>query len=181
MIGPIGAMKITTDIFYRVNGMSTQFRGIKPHIELPDIYGYIDSGEKSLEYAIAYAEIPAVKYKKWKKHKYDIESLAVKSDERVKKNKRFEKITKSVEWSKERKENSKRSLRLADMEAYRKEAREVSEKYKMDDQNEAVIVDSIKPLKTEVEKESFKEFREELQKDPVVEETLNIFSDMLKS
>ena len=32
-----------------------------------------------------------------------------------------------------------------------------------------------------MEKESFKEFQEQLQKDPVIEETLYIFNDMLKS
>ena len=47
MLGPIGAMKITTDMFYRINGMSTQFKGIHPHIVLPDEYGFLDSGERS--------------------------------------------------------------------------------------------------------------------------------------
>lgn len=181
MIGDLGAMKITTDMFYRINGMSTQFRGIRPHIELPDQYGFLDSGEKSLDYAIPYAEIPKVPYKEWKKHDYNISKLKKNSEKRVKKNKNFQKVVKSVKWSKDRKENTKRSLKLADMEKFRKEARDISEKYKLDEENKSIIVKSISKPKNEVEKESFKEFVEELQKDPVIEETLFIFNDMLKS
>ncbi len=181
VIGPIGAMKITTDMFYRINGMSTQFRGVRPHIELPDRYGYVESGEKSLEYAISYAEIPPVKYKEWKKNKFDIASLKSNSEKRVKKDPRFQKIVDSVNWSKARKEKSKRFISLKEMETYRKEARDVSEKYKIDDIHEDIQVTSVEKLKDEVHKESFKEFQEELQKDPVVEETLFIMSDMLSS
>ncbi|MAX67547.1 MAG: carboxy terminal-processing peptidase [Bacteriovoracaceae bacterium] len=181
LIGPIGAMKITTDMFYRINGMSTQFRGIKPHIVLPDEYGYLDTGERSLDFAIPYREIKSTDFEKWKKTKYNISKLKVNSEKRVKKDKRFQKIVKSVNWSKERKNDSKRTITLKAMDAYRKEAREVSEKYKLDDINENVLVKSTQKLKTDVDKDNFKEFKEELQKDPVIEETLFIFNDILKS
>ena len=179
MLPPIGAMKITTDMFYRINGMSTQFRGVKPDIILPDQYGYLESGEQSLDYAIPYTEVPAVKFKQWKKQKYDLGKLSSNSKKRVDKNSKFKKIESSVKWSKERKENTKRSLTLKDMEKFRKDAHEISEKYKVDEENPLIIVDHLKQPKNDVEKESFKEFEEELKKDPVIEETLYIMSDML--
>ncbi len=179
-VGPIGAMKITTDMFYRINGMSTQFRGVKPDILLPDQYGYLESGEKSLDYAIPYNEIKGLKYKKWNKQKYNLTALKQNSEERVKRNKKFQKIIDSVNWSKKRKDDSIRSLNLVEMEKFRKEAREVAEKDKIEDKNPKIVVQTMKKLKNDVEKESFKEFQEELQKDPVIEETLYIFSDMLK-
>ena len=181
MLGPIGAMKITTDMFYRINGMSTQFKGVRPDIELPDEYGFLDSGEKSLEYAIPYDEVAKLKYKQWTKQSYDLDKLVAKSQERVKASVPFQKINKSVEWSKERKDDTLRTLNLAEMDKFREEARVVSEKYKVDEINEKIVVESVNPLKREMDKESFKEFKEELQKDPTIEETLFIFNDMIKS
>ncbi len=180
IIGEIGAIKITTDMFYRINGMSTQFRGVRPHIQLPDQYGYLDTGEKSLDYAIPYAEVAKVSFNKWTKQKYDINSLKKKSAARVKVNASFKKIVASVKWSKKRKNDSVRSINLKKMQAFRKEAIEVSDKYKLDKINESIVVRSLKKLKNDVEKESFKEFQEELKKDPVIEESLYIFNDMLQ-
>ena len=178
-IGPIGAMKITTDMFYRINGMSTQFRGIRPHITLPDEYGFLESGEQSLDYAIPYGEVAPLKYKVWDKQKYNIKKLQAKSVRRVAKNDAFQKIIASVNWSKQRKDQSERVIGIKELEDFRKEAREVSEKYKVDTINESIKVVNTKKPKSELEKESFKEFKEQLQKDPVIEETLLIFNDML--
>ncbi len=181
MLGPIGAMKITTDMFYRINGMSTQFRGIKPDIELPDPYGFLDSGEKSLEFAIPYAEVGKLKYKKWTKQKYDIEKLGVNSEKRVKKSLGFQHIVDSVKWSKSRKDESERSLNLDDMAEFRKVSRAANDKFKNDVINKDIVITKVQKLKNEVEKETFVEFQEELQKDPAIEEVLYIFNDMLKS
>ncbi len=180
-ISPIGAMKITTDMFYRINGMSTQFRGVKPDIELPDQFGYLDSGEQSLDYAIPYAEVPAVKYEEWKKQKYDLSKLEKMSEKRVAKNDKFKKIEESVKWSKDRKEQTKRSINLKEMDAFRTEAREIDDKFEIDELDKDIIVTNVNKVKNDVDKEYFKEFQEELQKDPVIEETLYIFNDMLKS
>ncbi len=176
---PIGAMKVTTDMFYRVNGMSTQFRGVKPDIELPDQFGYLESGEQSLDYAIPYAEVPAVKYDKWNKQVMSLPKLKSASDKRVAKSEKFQKIIKSVAWSKERKDQTKRSIKLDEMKKFRKEAHEMSDKFEIDEIDEKILVTAVDKAKNDVEKESFKEFKEELQKDPVIEETLYIFSDLI--
>ena len=174
----VGAIKITTDMFYRVNGMSTQFRGVRPHIALPDQYGYLDAGEKSLDYAIPYDEIPASKYKALDAS-FNVDKLKRKSEQRVKKSEKFKKIVESVQWSKERRENTERSLLYTKMEEYRKETREFGEKHETDQVDENIKVTSIDKLSTDVEKASFDDFKKELQKDPVIEEALHIFSDML--
>ena len=44
--GDLGAMKVTTDKFYRINGGSTQLEGVKSDIVFPNRYAYIDTGEK---------------------------------------------------------------------------------------------------------------------------------------
>src|SRR5690606_12989230 len=48
-LGDLGALKITTQRFYRVNGGSTQLEGVKSDVVVPDRYSYIDIGEKDQE------------------------------------------------------------------------------------------------------------------------------------
>jgi len=60
--GPLGDLKITVQKFYRINGGSTQLKGVIPDIILPDRYAYIETGEKELEYPMAWSEIAPVQY-----------------------------------------------------------------------------------------------------------------------
>ena len=46
---PLGAVKMTTQKFYRINGGSTQLKGVVPDIILPDTYHYIKTGEKDYD------------------------------------------------------------------------------------------------------------------------------------
>ncbi|MFC7669972.1 S41 family peptidase [Hymenobacter humi] len=49
-VKPIGSLKLTTQKFYRVNGGSTQFKGVVSDIVVPDLYSYLDQGEKESDY-----------------------------------------------------------------------------------------------------------------------------------
>ena len=59
---PLGEIKLTTQKFYRVNGGSTQLRGVTPDIILPDNFFYIKTGERDREYAMEWTEIDPVEY-----------------------------------------------------------------------------------------------------------------------
>lgn len=177
---PLGALKITIQMFYRINGGSTQFKGVQPDIVLPDPYAYMDTGERSLDYAIPYGEISKVDYKPWEERKYDLSKIAKKSKERVDGAKSFKHIVDSVKWYKARKEDSERSLKLKDMIAFRDEAFKKSEEFKNETINKEIIVSTFSKVRDDVEKETQTEFVEGLQKDPVIDEVLHIFKDVLK-
>ena len=49
--------------FFRINGGSTQFRGVVPDIAFPTASGSMDHGERSLENALPWARIQAADYK----------------------------------------------------------------------------------------------------------------------
>ena len=55
--GDLGALKVTTDKFYRVNGKSTQLEGVKSDIIFPDRYSYVEMGEKDQENPLAWDRI----------------------------------------------------------------------------------------------------------------------------
>eukprot|EP00657_Telonema_sp_P-1_P002518 TRINITY_DN15831_c0_g1_i1.p1 TRINITY_DN15831_c0_g1~~TRINITY_DN15831_c0_g1_i1.p1 ORF type:complete len:165 (-),score=42.69 TRINITY_DN15831_c0_g1_i1:74-568(-) len=50
----LGSFKFTIQQFYRVNGASTQLKGVHPHIYLPNPYGYMDAGIESYDNCLLY-------------------------------------------------------------------------------------------------------------------------------
>lgn len=177
---PLGALKITIQKFYRVNGNSTQYKGVTPDIILPDQFSHLETGEKFLDYSIPWSEVKAVEYKKLTQ-KYDIKKLRAASAARVKKNQRFEKLLKSISWYKNQKDKTKRSLTSADFESERKTIRETVESFKEDNENKDLIVTDISDnSKDKAHAEKFEEFSKNLKKDAVIEESMNIISDMIK-
>ncbi len=177
---PLGALKITIQMFYRVNGGSTQFKGVKPDIVLPDPFGYMETGERSLDYAIPYGEIGSVEYKKWEDAKYDLDDIKEKSEKRTSKSDHFKKVTAATKWYKKRRDDSVRTLNLKSFQEYRDTTFKKSEEFKSEAINKDLKVSGLKKTRDEAEKETQKEYVELLQKDPVIDETLHIFQDILK-
>ena len=64
--GDLGALKFTTQKYYRINGGSTQLEGVKSDIVVPDKYTYVDFGEKDQENPLEWDKIAPVSYEPWK-------------------------------------------------------------------------------------------------------------------
>ncbi len=58
-----GALKLTINQFYRVNGDSTQNRGVRSDVVLPSLLDHMDLGESFLDNALAFDQVPAAAYK----------------------------------------------------------------------------------------------------------------------
>jgi carboxyl-terminal processing protease len=178
---PLGALKITIQKFYRVNGSSTQYKGVTPDIILPDQFSHLESGEKFLDYSIPWGEVKPVKYDKWKQ-KYDIKKLRASSQERVKKNDKFKHLLDSIKWYKEQKDRTKRSLVAADFEKDRKSIREMTDVFKKEEENKSLVVKDLSPnAKDKAQMEKFEDFSKTLKKDAVIEESIMILGDMIKT
>ncbi|MEE2982379.1 MAG: carboxy terminal-processing peptidase [Pseudomonadota bacterium] len=63
MKGKLGQLKATIAQFFRIDGGSTQHRGVLPDIVLPTIISLQDHGERSLDNALPWASIEPAKYK----------------------------------------------------------------------------------------------------------------------
>lgn len=57
-----GSLKITFEKFYRINGGSTQLKGVTPDIALPDAYDYLKLREKDRTSALPWDQIEKAKY-----------------------------------------------------------------------------------------------------------------------
>lgn len=64
-IKPLGALSLTIQKFYRINGKTTQLKGVTPDIVLPDSYQLMDIGEKEEKFALNWDEISPAKYTPW--------------------------------------------------------------------------------------------------------------------
>lgn len=142
-IKPFGSLKLTTQKFYRINGGSTQFKGVVPDIILPDAYSYLDQGEKEADYALKWDEISPARYRTWPQAP-QIDKLKAASNARVASSPSFKLVTDIVERMRKRKDDTNVSLKLATYRAEQEQAKAESKKY--DDLQKAATTLSIAPL-----------------------------------
>lgn len=115
---PLGALKLTTQKFYRITGESTQYRGITPDIVLPDRYTSLKSGEQYLDHALPWDTIGPASYIKLGDLSAHMKDLRTKSDARVKAAKDFLEID---AYSRKTAEELKKTVKSLNLEAARKE------------------------------------------------------------
>ena len=85
-----GEVKITIAKFYRVNGSSTQLRGVVPDIILPDVLNYSDEvGESSLDNPLPWDTVPSAVYDKLNFVEPYLAALRRESEARVATNQDF--------------------------------------------------------------------------------------------
>lgn len=176
---PLGALKITIQKFYRVNGSSTQYKGVTPDIILPDQFSNLESGEKFLDYSIPWGEVKPVKFNSWNQ-KFDLKALKASSSARIQKEGKFKTTLDSMKWFKIQKDKTKRSLTMSDFERERKDIREKTEVFKKEQEFKHLVIKDLYPSKDKAHLEKFEDFSKNLKKDAVIEESIHIMDDMLK-
>lgn len=109
-----GKLKLTIQQFYRVNGDSTQERGVMSDVILPSRVDHWDLGEAFLDNALAFGSVPAAKYSDNRIVTPEIvAALQEKSAQRVAGNEDFQKIQKAIQRDIARKEKTEVSLNEA--------------------------------------------------------------------
>ncbi|MBC8291422.1 MAG: carboxy terminal-processing peptidase, partial [Planctomycetes bacterium] len=92
-----GALKLTINQFYRVNGDSTQNLGVKSDIVLPSLLDNMDVGESSLDNALAFDRIAASDFEKLAYVNGDVVGkLSKSSKKRIGEDEEFKEIQKDV-------------------------------------------------------------------------------------
>jgi len=174
---PLGALRITTQKFYRITGDSTQYRGITPDIVLPDRYTGLKSGEQNLDYALPWDTIKTAAYEKWKDPVTQIPDLKSKSSQRVKTKKEFIEID---EYSKKTIEEQKKTVRSLNMEAAKQELEEtrlLREKEKSPHGRKGPDKKSGGAV-SEDEKKEF--WNKEVREDAYVQEAVSVLIDLIR-
>jgi len=105
----LGAIKMTIQKFYRVNGGSTQIEGVYSDIAMPNKYSYMKFGERDLSGALIWDKVPQAKYTKTNSYE-NFSDVVNKSKNRIASNEKFKLINRYAKWLKENQENTSYSL-----------------------------------------------------------------------
>ncbi|MHC5200838.1 carboxy terminal-processing peptidase [Myroides sp. LJL119] len=179
--GDLGALKVTLQKFYRINGGSTQKEGVLSDIVLPDRYSYIDMGERDLEHAMPWDKIDRANYVPYNN---DFSSVINSSRDRIAQNPQFILIDQNAQWINQRKDEKTFELNFDKYEQRQKEIEETAKKFKpiSEYKNKLTFV-SLPSEIQRVEQDSLLKIKrdrwhENLESDIYIEEGVNILRDL---
>ncbi len=181
--GDMGALKFTTQKFYRINGGSTQLEGVKSDVVVPGRYSYIDIGERDQDNPLPWDKIEAADYELWSNY-FDYDTTIEKSKIRMQANSQLKLIDENAKWLKQMRDRDSFSLKY---ENYKKEIALNEEETKRFKQlSEYTTNLSFKSLPYELElmeqdsvlKQKRERWHQSLAKDVYIEEALNVLDDL---
>ncbi len=183
-IKPFGALSLTVQKYYRINGKTTQLKGVTPDIILPDSYQLLDIGEKEQQYALPWDETTRANYFTWK-NPLDLEILREHSEARVSKNQDFNLINKNAKRLKNDSEQSVFSLKLSTYQSYLKKRQKEAEKFQhLFKEPTGLVLEALRSdqvvFKTDTAKsERTNRMIEDLGKDFYLDEAMNVMTELI--
>ena len=179
----LGTVKLTLQKFYRINGGSTQRRGVTSDIFLPDVFEYSKLREQNNPDALPWDEIQKADYTNWR-YSLNLAPIKASSLNRINSSPSFTQIKKSAEWL--AKENDKSySLQLSryleDQKLVKQAVKEIDTLSKLKSQLK------IDPLQDDVKKLSYDQGKTErfnlwlknLTTDIYLDEAVKVVDDMI--
>ncbi|MEP0214917.1 MAG: carboxy terminal-processing peptidase, partial [Cellulophaga sp.] len=184
--GDLGALKVTTQKFYRINGGSTQLEGVKSDVVVPDKYSYIDLGERDQQNPLAWDKISPADYNAWDGY-IDYKQTIANSAKRMAENSQLKLIEENAKWLKEQQDENVVSLSYSD---YKKDKEKLVEKskhfkaiydYKTDLTFESLKYEKDLFVKDTILKEKRERWHRDLARDVYVEEAISVLKDLKKN
>lgn len=158
-----GADRITTACFYRINGGTTQLRGVIPDIVIPSIYDALELGEDQLDGALPYSTVPRANYLRTEALDQYLPTLVARSNERLAKDAQYQRTKKLIDHVRAANAETMVSLK---MDLRRTRMRAEREMEKLQEEALAGLRDDDKGFTVE--------------NDPVLRESYNILSDYIQ-
>ena len=181
--GDLGALKYTTEKFYRITGKSTQLEGVKSDVIAPDRYAYVDIGEKDEENPLVWDQITSASFSKWNGYK-NYKDVIQKSSDRIATNELFQLIDKNAKWIKSQQDKSVFSLNYTTFSSEIEKDEMVVEKFEvLDDYSNALSFSSLPYERAKMKSDTIlfekrKRWKKALNKDMYLEEAVHILEDL---
>ena len=183
---PLGNLKISMQKFYRINGGSTQLKGVIPDIILPDNYHYIETGEKDYDFALDWSEIDEVDYSQDTYQINDMDYYVSNSADRIAANENFQMVLENARRLKDMRDDSSYPLDLDSYVSKMDERKEAADKFEdlydidieslkiknLDQDLANIAIDESKQARND-------EWIKSVQKDFYLEEVMFIMRDMI--
>ncbi|MDH7604367.1 MAG: carboxy terminal-processing peptidase, partial [Melioribacter sp.] len=166
----LGQLKLTIAKFYRINGSSTQHKGVQPDITFPSPYSSEEFGESSQPSALPWDQIQPAQYEKYGDLSKFISLLIKKHDERTKKDPEYQLLLDDIE---EFKENRAKKVFSLNEEIRKQERNKAEERKKKKEEERAKISGIDIKDKKEVESQS------SITSDYELKESARILADLI--
>lgn len=124
----LGALKITTDKFYRINGESVQLEGVKSDVIVPDSYMHIFNGEKDEENPLEWDKIDPAMYNPWI-NKGSLEFISSNAQRRVNDNNYLKLISKRADWIEKQQKNKTIPLKFLTYQNYLDQNKNITKEF----------------------------------------------------
>lgn len=181
--GDMGALKITTQKFYRINGGSTQLKGVESDVAVPDRYSYIDIGERDYENPMPWDKIAPANYNTWNGYS-NLNEVIKTSKKRLSSNSQIQMIDENAKWIQSQRNQNNFSLNYKNYSEDLAKVEEMSKKFeKIDNYSTNLTYESLPYEAALMSKDSSltqkrKRWHESLSKDVYVEEAIQVLQDL---
>ncbi len=183
-VKPLGSVKLTMQKFYRINGGSTQLRGVTPDVVLPDSRSLIETGERQQTSPLEWTSIDPAEYEQ---NVYTIDfmdELKARSLARIDAGETWQRIEDNAKRVKRQSDRNTYPLTLdeyKELTVANKTEAEMYDDLFDDEVNPGVLnleVDLEPILQDESKTARNDEFKKIVGKDVYIQEAINILSDM---
>jgi carboxyl-terminal processing protease len=181
--GDLGALKLTTQKFYRINGGSTQLEGVKSDVVVLDRYSFIDIGEKDQKNPLPWDKIEAVDYTFWDGY-FDYNETIEKSTKRMDNNEQLRLIGENAKWIKTRMDENIHSLNYNKYKAQLDLNEEEAKRFDKISEYQTNLTFVSLPYEEEmfktdtILKEKRDRWHQSLSQDVYIEEAINVLEDL---
>ena len=179
----LGALKLTIQKFYRINGGSTQLEGVRSDIAIPSKYSYVEIGERDQQNPLKWDKIARADYTPIKYYK-NLNEVIQNSKHRIAKNEEFLLIDKYARWLKESQDKSNFSLNYKDytmeQEKHQKRIDEFKDVFKHSSSLEftSPLSELMFTKKDSVLANKREAWHEALSKDIYIDESIRVLSEL---
>lgn len=179
----LGALKATIQKFYRIDGGSTQYKGVVPDVILPSLFQNLKSGEQYLDYSLPWDQDEPVRYDSYSDKVGDLQTIIDRSKARIKESADLVLIEEEAARAATRSEQTVIELNLESMRAKRAEEKQAREKVgahysrlEEDDLEDPAVIDE---LPESPESGPDEDWLSDLAGDPYVTESEMIINDLV--
>ena len=179
--GDLGAVKLTTDKFYRINGGSTQREGVRSDIILKNQYSYIDMGEKDQENPLSWDRIEPAPFKQWE-NQTNLDYALNQSAIRLKENPYIQLVEQQARRIEDQQDDYVYTLNYKDYLTEQETNKKISDKFSvLKDYKSDLTFKWLQDSKVsvdEVVKERKERWIEGLEKDFYISEAVSVLEDL---
>ena len=179
----LGALKITTDKFYRINGGSVQIDGVKSDISIPNTYSFLEIGENDEKNPLSWDQIDPTAYNLWNGY-YNLKDVIDNGNDRIKESKLATLINENAKWIASKRDLKSFSLNYNSFKKSQSNDKDFLSKfdeiknYKNDLKFDLLVNENKSLEKSDELLERRKKWHSNLQSDYYLNESINVLSNL---